>query len=1017
MSDDPLLNKGELGPYQIEKKLGQGAMGGVYLGMHRVLEVHHAIKVIHPKLLGDTTLLERFLREARNTAKLKHMNIVQVVGADQVDGIYYLAMEFVQGKTLEQMMRSPGLSIHDAVRYIHMIANALHYAHTRNIIHRDIKPANIMVNEDDVAKLMDFGLVRDTGQPEGAESGEQLTMAGYIMGTPQYMPIEQWQGEGVDSRSDIYALGATAYVALTGKLPFPGKSARDIFRAVLTTQAKDVREHNPDIDEELAEVIHTAIQPEKEDRYQTAEQFALALEAWWDHHPYQGTSLFKAPTMDDVTSVGGRTALQSSSARTRQSSVGTRAVLTHGSTGQGSSPTSLNATGKGKGPLIVIGALLVLIGLAVGAFFAMGGNKGNDNSGGTTPPAVFEVDLAADEGTEALPLAVKGKEFAIPGKGDATVNGNAYVFGKALTLKPGLNQFDVASADGRQSRTLFVLFDDEPPVISIPALEGMKDNIIPSADTTYTVTGTISDAGCGLRDLVLVLKKDETESKPLLKEGGNFDFNFSLGDSDVTLDLQATDRAGNRQVVRFWVVPDRQTLKTEDAWSPANGWVTSEKFTLSGKLNKSRGVELTVDGQAVTPNEYGNFSVELERAPGRHFIPYSAKDWLGRTVEGKREIIVDLQAPVLELTSPAATELKLESVPQLIEVKGKLDSNDAELIVNTAAVKIADDGSFATKVEATAFGALKIDVKATDPAGRTTTRSLQLNIVQKRYRVLKKNAQGYPEYERIKDGMVMVLVPGAKFTRGGGGLGDAPEVTAEVSPFLIAKYEVSNAQFAKFLTDSGVTADDAVSIRRWIVKDPEAIFWDLRPVGKIWTAAEGTGDRPVVGVTWSGAQAYCEWADPDGSLPSEAQWEYAARGTDKREYPWGADLPDSSKANRAGSGREARTDVTKQEEGASPFGLLNMAGNVEEWCRDWYTEGNYERPDQQVKDPAVTTKPNAADYRVVRGGSYKSPLNRKPKPVLEDERSNMQTYARAKRLPEKGADDLGFRPVARPPAD
>jgi serine/threonine protein kinase/formylglycine-generating enzyme required for sulfatase activity len=1016
MSDDPLLNKGELGPYQIEKKLGQGAMGGVYLGMHRVLEVHHAIKVIHPKLLGDTTLLERFLREARNTAKLKHMNIVQVVGADQVDGIYYLAMEFVQGKTLEQMMRDPGLSIHDAVRYIHMIANALHYAHTRNIIHRDIKPANIMVNEDDVAKLMDFGLVRDQGQPEGAESGEQLTMAGYIMGTPQYMPIEQWQGEGVDHRSDIYALGATAYVALTGKLPFPGKSARDIFRAVLTTQAKDIREHNPDIDEELANVIHGAIQPEKEDRYQTAEEFALALESWWDHHPYQGTSLFKAPTMDDMTSVGGRTALTSSSAKTRASSVGTRAVLTHGSTGQGSSPSSLNATGQGKGPLIAVIVLVVLVGLAVGAFFAFGG-KQNTGDDGTPPPPVFVVDIAAEDATEARPRAVTTDQFAIPGKGEATVNGKPYEFGKSLTLKRGLNEFNVASADGKQSRTLYVLFDDDAPVITIEALDGMKDNVIPSADTSYTVVGQVSDAGAGLLDLSLVVKKDDTESKPAIKEGGKFDFEFNLEKDDVTIEVQATDRAGNRQVLRFWVVPDRVALKTEEAWNPANGWVTSRKFTLSGKLTKSRGVELTIDGKVVQPNEYGNFGIELEREPGRHRIAYSARDWLGRTAEGTREIIVDLEPPVLELTAPAETELKFESLPQQIDVKGKLDSPEAEVRVNDQPVRIALDGSFSAKIEAKEFGALAIEVVATDPAGRPTSKSLRLTIKQQKYRPLTKNEQGYQQYERVKDGMVMVLVPGAKFTRGGGGLGDAPEISAEVSSFLIAKYEVTNAQFAKFLTSSGVTPDEASGIRRWITKDPDTFFGDLRPLGNVWSAAEGTENRPVVGVTWSGAQAYCEWADPDGSLPSEAQWEYAARGTDKREYPWGADLPDASKANRFGGGRDGRTDVTKQEDGASPFGLLNMAGNVEEWCRDWYTEGGYTRPDQQVKDPALTTKPNAADYRVVRGGSYRSPLNRKPKPMIEDERSNMQTYARARRLPETGADDLGFRPVAKPPAE
>ncbi|MCB9896185.1 MAG: SUMF1/EgtB/PvdO family nonheme iron enzyme [Planctomycetes bacterium] len=1017
MSDDPLLNKGELGPYQIEKKLGQGAMGGVYLGMHRVLQVHHAIKVIHPKLLGDTTLLERFLREARNTAKLKHMNIVQVVGADQVDGIYYLAMEFVQGKTLEQMMRDPGLSIHDAVRYVHMIANALHYAHSRNIIHRDIKPANIMVNEEDVAKLMDFGLVRDQGQPEGGDSGEQLTMAGYIMGTPQYMPIEQWQGEGVDSRSDIYALGATAYVALTGKLPFPGKSARDIFRAVLTTQAKDVREHNPDIDEELAQVIHTAIQPEKEDRYQTAEQFALSLEQWWDHHPYQGTSLFKAPVMDDMTSAGGRTALQSST-RGRASQVGTRAVLTHGSTGQGSSPTSLDVTGKSKGPLIAVGALLVLIGLAVGAFFAMGGSKGNGNDGNTPPPPVFEIGIAADVATETNPVATNNSKYAIPGKGDVTLNDQPYTFGTALTLAPGMNQLKLAPAAGGEPRILFVLFDDSAPEITIPALEGTTDNIIPSSATTYTLKGKISDTYAGARDLTLLLKKDGEESRPVLKENGEFEFEFALGDADVAIDLEAADRADNRQVLRFWVVPDRATLKFEDAWMPANGWVTSRNFKLSGKLNKSRGVTLTIDGQQVTPGEYGNFSVELEREAGRHAIKYSAKDWFNREVNGQREIIVDLEPPVLEVTAPTETAFSFEGLPQQIEVKGTLDSNEAELTVNGAAVKPAGNGEFTAKVEAASFGKLAIEVKAIDPAGRATSKSLQLTIKQKKYRLLEKNAQGYQEYERVKDGMVMVEVPGAKFKRGGGGLGDAPEVTAEVSTFLIAKYEVTNDQFCTFLTSSGVTADEALGIRRWIVKDADGFFGELRPIGKVWSSVEGTGMRPVVNVTWAGALAYCEWADPDGSLPSEAQWEYAARGTDEREFPWGAELPDPSKANRSGSGRDARSDVDKQPDGASPFGLLNMAGNVEEWCRDWYTEGSYTRPDQQGKDPVLTTKPNATDYRVVRGGSFRSPLNRKPKPMVEDnERTNLQTFARGRRLPGMGADDLGFRPVAKPPAE
>ena len=171
MSDEPIFNRGELGPYLIERKLGQGAMGGVYLGKHKVLEVHHAIKMIHSRLLADKTAVERFLREARNTAKMKHMNIVQVVGADLVDGVYYLAMEFVEGKTLEQMMRNPGLTVHDAVRYVHMVANALQYAHSRGIIHRDIKPQNIMVNEEDHLRIQ---VIRAGGRVLVLSDGEEI---------------------------------------------------------------------------------------------------------------------------------------------------------------------------------------------------------------------------------------------------------------------------------------------------------------------------------------------------------------------------------------------------------------------------------------------------------------------------------------------------------------------------------------------------------------------------------------------------------------------------------------------------------------------------------------------------------------------------------------------------------------------------------------------------------------------------------------------------------------------------
>jgi serine/threonine protein kinase/formylglycine-generating enzyme required for sulfatase activity len=1014
MSDDPLLNKGQLGPYRIEKKLGQGAMGGVYLGMHGVLEVHHAIKVIHPKLLGDETLLERFLREARNTAKMKHANIVQVVGADKVDGSYYLAMEFVQGKTLDQLMRNPGLSIHDAVRYIHMIANALQYAHSRNIIHRDIKPANIMVNEEDVAKLMDFGLVRDQGQAEGPESGEQLTMAGYIMGTPQYMPLEQWQGEGVDHRSDIYALGSTLYVALTGKLPFPGKDAREIFRKVLTTEAVDVRTHNPDVDDQLAEIVHRAIAPEKDDRFQTAAEVALALEAWWDLHPYQGTSLFKAPVLDDART-GARGTLSSSSvsaARTKAPSTNTRAILTRGATGQGSTPASMDAVKKSNAPLLVGIALLVIIGLAVGGWIVFGGKEE------VAPPApVFKVDIAADKATQALPLAVTNTDFSIPGEGDATVNGEAYTFGAALKLKPGLNELAVASAAGSGERKLYVLFDASAPVLAVPELEGRQGNIIPVDAGVFKVAGTVSDEGCGLRDLKLMLRIDGDERLLVVSEKGEFERELPVGDADITLELQAEDRAGNRsKALTFWVVPDRTTLGFEDAWQPANGWVTTTSFELKGKLNKQRGAKLTVDGKEVSVGEYGNFTATLEREAGRHTIECVAEDWLGGKQTSGRQIVVDLEPPLVEVTAPAPGEKSFEKLPATIDVAGKVDSTDVELSVNGRQVKPATDGSFKTQLTVEAYGELVVDVQATDPAGRTTGKSVKLSVKPLLYKLVGKNDKGYREFERLKDGMVMIEIPGGKFTRGIGAevLGDAERREIELSSFLIAKYETTNGQFAKFLTASQVTSAEAIE-RGWLVKNDEGRFSGLQPAGKEWAPAAGEGNLPVAGVTWLGAQAYCQWADEGGSLPSEAQWEYAARGADGRQFPWGNGDVSTKLANTEITGREATTDVTKLADGDSPFGVRMMAGNVEEWCLDWYLEGAYKLPDQQGKDSALTTRPDGSDRRVVRGGSFLSPYRKKPAESGEDEPGNLQSYARARRLPDTGSADRGFRAAAKVP--
>ncbi|MCL4731964.1 MAG: protein kinase, partial [Planctomycetes bacterium] len=535
---DPILSRSApLGPYTIVRKLGQGGMGGVYLGMHKVLQVHHAIKVIHPRLVADPKVLERFMREARHAAKLNHPNIVPVLGADTVDGIPYIAMPYVDGKTLSQIAAQSPLSVHASVRYVHMVANALAYAHSRKVIHRDIKPANIMVDEDNVAKLMDFGLVRDMSQnAEPGATSDQLTMAGLIVGTPQYMPPEQWHGEGLDHRCDIFSLGATLYFLVSGNFPYPGRNTQEIFRAIMAGKPIPLAQRVAGISPELAAIVDRAVQCDADARHATAGEFATALEQWWaSNPPGSGTKQLMAqaasasgatvaPTRDGTllavkpghtrsVSRGGST-LDIATIRTRPGTESSIAASGAGATNppapatatSQSSQTLLQAPASNKTILVAAGIIVLVLGaLGIGLYAALGGSQ---NSPANTPapapnlpPVValeFRVDLAPDAALESNPLRVASAAFSIPGasNGRVTLNGNAYEFGSAVTLQRGLNKLELAAtgeADARQSRTLFVVCDPDAPVLEVPAVEQAADGRIPLDAASFTLRGTLRD--------------------------------------------------------------------------------------------------------------------------------------------------------------------------------------------------------------------------------------------------------------------------------------------------------------------------------------------------------------------------------------------------------------------------------------------------------------------------------------------------------------------------------------------
>ena len=260
------------GRYRLERELGRGGMGVVYLARELRLERQVALKVLPPELARSPELRERFLREARTAAQLSHPNIVPIHHADETGGFAFFAMGFVDGETLADHIKSRGrLSPAETVRILREVAWALAYAHARGVIHRDIKPENVMLERATGRVLVtDFGIARDT-------RASSLTQDGHVLGSVHYMSPEQAVGDAIDGRSDLYALGVIGFQALSGQLPFSAAAPGAVLVMHATKPPPRLNEIAPDVPESLARVIDRALAKAPEDRHASGEALAAAL--------------------------------------------------------------------------------------------------------------------------------------------------------------------------------------------------------------------------------------------------------------------------------------------------------------------------------------------------------------------------------------------------------------------------------------------------------------------------------------------------------------------------------------------------------------------------------------------------------------------------------------------------------------------------------------------------------------------------------------------------------------------
>jgi serine/threonine protein kinase/beta-lactam-binding protein with PASTA domain len=275
---DTLINTLFDGRYRILRKLGSGGMANVYLAEDEELGRRVAIKILNERYANDDLFIERFRREAKSAAGLSHPNIVSIYDRGEAEGTYYIAMEVIEGRSLKELIITRGaLPVSQAIAYAKQLLDALRFAHHHGIIHRDIKPHNVLVSSDERAKrheprlkVTDFGIAR--------HGASQMTEAGSIMGTAQYLSPEQARGAPVTAASDLYSAGVVLYETLTGKVPFSGDSAIEIAMKHVNELPKPPSQLRPEIPPELDRIVLRALAKEPEDRYQTAEDFIDDLE-------------------------------------------------------------------------------------------------------------------------------------------------------------------------------------------------------------------------------------------------------------------------------------------------------------------------------------------------------------------------------------------------------------------------------------------------------------------------------------------------------------------------------------------------------------------------------------------------------------------------------------------------------------------------------------------------------------------------------------------------------------------
>lgn len=917
----------EVGKYRILKKLGEGGFGAVYQAEHVLMKRLCAVKTLHKSMAADERVISRFKREGQVASRFKHVNAIEVYDFDCTpDGTFYIAMEFLSGETLrDRLQREGALPVATALEIMVQILAALNAAHRGGVVHRDLKPENVFLEKREESphfvKVLDFGIAKLHEISQGAD-GAALTSAtkqGDFFGTPRYASPEQCLGEEVDARSDIYTAGIILYEMLVGKLPFVSQTPSGYLAQHLYVAPPPMRGARPDVPEPLEAIVQKALAKKREDRYQSAAEMIDAIS--------DAASALDLPVSFSASAL---------------------AVKTPG-------PTTLRRMGIGRRrrslllPL-VLGVVVLAAGGVVVAIFKPWKKTDARGAGGGGGLEVVEDPAARIARLRAEADELRAKvEKAI-----AEEN-----YREALALLTGRRSTTEADWIDRQIEEL----QARQGKLEREAYDRLQAARLARAKNPGDYSQALYDMGEVAR-IYRHTDVGDAAAAEAAKLKAEWELAAERAFTEIKAAVDALVEKGEYEAA-IAKANDFPAAHTKTSFGPRVVELIEglKRLAAANPESERRAARELADAEAALAAKPDDLAAAIARleAIARKYQSQSGERAVRRAAElrEKREALAaeEWARRGAERAAHLAAGRWDEAVRVCAEFPDSLSPSKAREAADQALEEVrnaAQREETAARARADALraeGRLGEAIRALDPFAALKHRELAAVRADAEAAVaaLEKVAALHKD---------MVLIPGGTYTIGSDGrANEQPPHAVELAAFWIDRYEVTNEQYALFLEDAGARAGIAPP-RGWPGPRPP----------------EGEERLPVVNVTQHDAVAFLRWAGK--RLPTEEEWEAAARGPEAASFPWGAarwnpaEEPRRALIGRTADGRRGPVPVDSPDfEDVSKLGVVGLAGNVSEW-----TSSIFKIYPGHKNPPSNEREPGQGVYGVVRGGNFTLPI-------------------------------------------